>query len=591
MAKQAASSIQLLEATTPTKTRAKVKAGKATAGMSPGNRPLVFGAPVGSIQGPDFNPIQVIYNQNVMPRPNGLDITFTTTKGSMPVVTLWHLVTGNAARDMVPANFVATQFGIIAGVRYDHAFAFDDLDQTAFYWFRIIAGNDEMRVQIGPNQPAEYVDMAGTLQRDVTLFYDRLDILATGGSGEGDDVSFDFAAYDVGPTQSPLLPDSVRGFENDSVDDGESLEHPVGGPITLSRVGPRIAIYAMGGGSSFGRAYIFQPPDFLPDTPYRDQDDVSASANAWALLDLPDTMGDRMLPSWVVSPGLFACSFNFMGRIEVTVSDPKHALDLWPREVIQIQLLPPGILPAAFGGMPHRIVIGGRRLSLRLSPLGEIYLGLGRIDRETWRVLGESGIDLLLGAAVVSNGPGAKTALTLVARRADGHLVAGYLADIESGSPDWRKLGLKTKDVPQLVRRQNGAVAVFALDESGHLYQGDLTSGALSHGMKRLGGPFKGTIAATEDDDGHLFVAMHDGKDDVWHLHLHKDEKWHHHDAPVRYLLSVSERKDEKMVIYGIDDKRRVHAHRIGKKGWKNLGTPEEIVAAAQQGKKKEKKV
>lgn len=589
MGKYAAQSIRLLKTKETAHAKAPITPSKPAIGMSPGNKPLVFGAPLGSVQGPDFNPIQVIYNQNVMPRPNGLDITFTTTKGSMPVVTLWNLVTGNAARDMVPANFVASQFGLIPGVQTDHAFAFDNLAQTSFYWFRIHAGNDEMRVQIGPSQPADYVDMAGTLQRDVTLYYDRLDILSTGGSGEGDDVTFDFAAYDVGQFDSPLLPDSVRGFENDSVDSGESLEHPVGGPITLTRVGARIAIYAMGGGSSYGHAYIFQPPDFLPATPTRDQTDVSASANAWAELNLPDTMGDRMLPSWIVSPGLYACSFNFMGRVEVTVSDPKHALDLWPRDVIQIQLLPPGILPAAFGGMPHPIVIGGRRLSLRLSPLGEVYLGLGRIDRETWRNLGESGIDLLLGAATAGDGPRAKIALTLVARQADGNLVAGYLADIDSGSPSWAKLGLKTKEVPQLVRRQDGAVAVFALDESGHLHHGDLKSGVLVAAMTKLGGPFNGTIAATEDDDGHLFVAMHDGKDDVWHRYLHKDEKWHHHDAPVRYLLSAHERKDEKMTIYGIDKKRRVHAHRVGKKGWKNLGTPEEIVAAAQQGKKRKK--
>lgn len=63
---------------------------------------------------------------------------------------------------------------------------------------------------------------------------------------------------------------------------------------------------------------------------------------------------------------------------------------------------------------------------------------------------------------------------------------------------------------------------------------------------------------------------------------------WH---APIRSLLSAHAGKHDRMTIYGMDKKRRVHAHVVGKRGWKNLGTPEEIIAAAQTGKKKKLKI
>jgi hypothetical protein len=565
-------------------TRVPIKRGPAKAG------PIVFAPPGVNQVGPDFDPVQVIYDQNVHPRPNALDILFKTSKGSMPVVSLWKLVSGKPDLDMVPEHLVATQFGVLAGVRTDHLFIFEDLEQTSFYWFRITAGNDEDRVKIGNPPPAEYVDTAGTLQRDIAIYYDRLDILATGGDGGGDSYGFNCAAYEVGRFESPLLPASVGFFANDDVDSGESLENFLGGPYTVERVGMRIAIYAMAGGSSFGHAYLFEPPPSLPDTPTREQNDYSAVANAWTdAFSLPETMGTQMVfPPWSVNTGLFACSFNFMGRVEVTVSDPLGALKQWPRDPIPIQLPPPGILPAVLGGMPHRIVIDGRRVGFRLSPLGEVYLGLGRIDREDWRSLGESGVDALLGAADGSKAPGGKIGFTLVARHQDGNLVAGHLADIESGSPKWTKLGLKTKETPKLVRRHDGTVAVFALDESGHLHHGDLKHGALVRGWKKHGGPFAGPIAAAEDDDRHLFVAVHEAKgDDLCYRYLRDGHKWHRGDAPVKSVLSAQAGKHDKMTIYGMDKKRRVHAHVVGKHGWKNLGTPEEIIAAMQGGKKK----
>ena len=95
-------------------------------------------------------------------------------------------------------------------------------------------------------------------------------------------------------------------------------------------------------------------------------------------------------------------------------------------------------------------------------------------------------------------------------------------------------------------------------------------------------------IAAAEDDDGHLFVAVHEARgDDLWYRYLRNDDKWHHGDAPIKSVLSAQAGKHDRMTIYGIDKKRRVHAHVVGKRGWKNLGTPEEIIAAAQGGKKK----
>ena len=566
-------------------TRMPTKVGPTKAG------PIVFAPPGVNQIVPDFDPVQVMYYVNVIPRPNGFYITFSTTKASIPIVSLWHVVKGKPDLDMVPENLVATEWGIFTGPATEHLFRFDDLQQTSFYWFRITAGNDENRTKIGDTTPAVFFDTAGTLKRDVTLYYDRLDILSTGGSNEGDDYAFDCAAYDIQRTASPLLPGSVAGFHNESVDSGESLRDFIGGPYKVERVGPRMAVYAMAGGSSFGHAYIFEPPPSLPDTPTRDQTDVSASANAWGEIDFPDIMGDYMMDPWVVSTGLYACSFNFMGRAEVTVSDPEAALGQWPRQIIVIQLPPSGILPTITGGTPHRIVIGGRRIGFRLSPLGEVYLGLGGIDREVWRSLGESGVDLLLGAVPGSDSPTGKIGFTLVARHQDGSLVAGHLADIESGSPSWTKLGLKTKEVPRLVRRHNGTIAVFALDESGHLHHGDLKGGALVHGWKKHGGPFRGTIAAAEDDDKHLFVAVHEAKgDDLWYRSLRDDHKWHHGDAPIKSVLSAHAGKHDKMTIYGIDKKRRVHAHVVGKHGWKNLGTPEEIIAAAQTGKRKLKK-
>src|SRR5438552_3191050 len=93
------------------------------------DRPLTFDAPVGNQPVPDFDPIQVIYDQNVMPRPNSLDITFATAKGSIPVVSLWYVKSGDPQLDMVPANFVATKWPLGAGIQTRHAFHFDSLNQ------------------------------------------------------------------------------------------------------------------------------------------------------------------------------------------------------------------------------------------------------------------------------------------------------------------------------------------------------------------------------------------------------------------------------------------------------------------------------
>jgi len=355
-----------------------------------------------------------------------------------------------------------------------------------------------------------------------------------------------------------------------------------------------IAVYLTASGSSEDETFLPQLPATLPDVPTREVTDWFAWSDAWITQTLPDAMGDKFLPIWNISTGDAACNFDLDGFVKVHVTDPNNALKQWPIQTITIHLLPPGILPAVFGGMPRRIILGDRLVSFRFSPLGEVYLGLGRIDREDWRSLGESGVDLLLGAAPGSESPGGKIGFTLVARHQDGSLVAGHLADIETGSPSWTKLGLKTKETPRLVRRHNGTIAVFALDESGHLHHGDLKDGALVHGWKKHGGPFRGTIAAAEDDDRHLFVAVHEAKrNDLWYRSLRNDDKWYHGDAPIKSVLSAHAGKHDKMTIYGIDKKRRVHAHvvgkEVGKHGWKKLGTPEEIIAAAQRGKKKMK--
>ncbi len=84
-------------------------------------------------------------------------------------------------------------------------------------------------------------------------------------------------------------------------------------------------------------------------------------------------------------------------------------------------------------------------------------------------------------------------------------------------------------------------------------------------------------------------VAVHEAKgDDLRYRSLGNEDKWHHGDAPIRSLLSAHAGKHDRMTIYGMDKKRRVHAHVVGKRGWKNLGTPEEIIAAAQGGQEEE---
>jgi hypothetical protein len=333
------------------------------------------------------------------------------------------------------------------------------------------------------------------------------------------------------------------------------------------------------------------PPDTMPSSPTHLQGDGFAYCDCWNAFTLEDDIGQYYSTAWYLGTGLGACDYRLEGRTEVDVSDETGALKLWPRQTIPIQLVPPGILPLTFGGMPHRIVIGNsptalRIVAFRLSPLGEVYIGTGRIDNPTWRSLGAGGTELLMGASM------ALDTITLLARHQDGSLSAGYLSDLTNGTVSWNALGLKTTTTqtattPKLVRRRDGHIAVFALDESGHLQHGDLSDGQLTDGWKKHGGPFTGEIAATEDDDGHLTVAARDAKGDVWHRDLRDSHKWHHDEAPIQSLLSVREGRHEKMTIYGIDKKRRVHEHVIGKKGWKKIGTPEEIVAAMQRGKRK----
>jgi hypothetical protein len=534
---------------------------------------------------PDFDPIQLILYPNVSPRPNGLLITFTTAKGSIPVVTLWKSITGNPDEDMVARNLVATGWGLVSGIRTNHACLFENLDQERVYWFKIYAGNDEQRILVGPHPPAEYQDTAGTLKRECTIRFFSLEVLATGGSGSGDTMDFGMGIYNGSNITNDLLI-VPKHLTNDSVDSGAIFQKPFGDPIAITNAPDVVVLYVQGvyEDVSFFTGEIgdigTRVPETMPSSPSHGSDDGGAWADGSTPLTLPYAPGTTHAGgSWVLGTGLMRDTpvFDVTGDVETTVLDTKGVLQQWPKTFRRKRFFPSEMLPIVSGGIPRRMQVRNRLVSFRLGPAGDVYMGLGRSGHETWRSLGQRNIDFLTGTAHENE------TMTLLTRNLAGELSAASIRTIDAAHVDWIGLNFITRVLPKLVRRRNGEIIFLALNLNGILHAAPLRDGKGTPEWTALGGPFKAPVTATENSGGNLFVAAQDEKGELLYGLLDESRpEWHHVEAPVEMLLSARESPDKSMRVYGIDKNRVVHCYIVGSSRWEPLGTPEHLINSAE---------
>ena len=98
---------------------------------------------------------QGIHGLTVVPEAGAITITFTTTRPSKPVFTVWRRIANIAAQDMVPANQVAFS-GETTTPQTTHTARITALPQGLPLWLRVDAAAEDVP--------------AGDLRRPASLF-------------------------------------------------------------------------------------------------------------------------------------------------------------------------------------------------------------------------------------------------------------------------------------------------------------------------------------------------------------------------------------------------------------------------------------
>ena len=520
----------------------------------------------------DTDPVQVITGVNVMPKPNGLTITFDTRKGSMPVVTLWELVTGDPSLDMVPQNQAEASWGAVSGIQFHHTVNFTRLKQKTCYWFRIHAGDDENRVSFTPPVPAEFVDKACTLARECLLDFQNIKVWWTGDPDGGALMNFAMTVYNGANSIGEGLMDPAF-LDVDSVDNSDVLTYPFGRSYVNIQSAPDVIVPYVSGTHEADKELIFtEIPDTVPSSQSKGSDDGVDWADVLTSLTLPDALGTSDWQSFSLGTGMAPVVFDVNVAFQTTVSDPLGALKMWPKKVTRINLPSQIVLRSA---MPRVLRAGKRLVSFRLGPGGEIYRGLGRGRNLIWDCQGGKELRMMIA---LSHGEGA---IDLVAQDGSKMLWTTHLAEATSPMVNWRELGLSASAEPTVQRGPDGSVEVLALDEKGRLQWRALHDGSPKGDWADLGGPFEGRAVAA-NIGGRLQVAIRGPHGKVcYRAAAGGSEDWRNVTAPVDLLLSMIPTEGGKAMIVGMDDKRKIHTLVLGNEEWDPIGTPEELLKGA----------
>jgi hypothetical protein len=279
---------------------------------------------------------QGIHGLTVVPEAGAITITFTTTRPSKPVFTVWRRIANVAAQDMVPANQVAFS-GETTTPQTTHTARITALPQGLPLWLRVDAAAED--VPAGDlRRPASLFCPTGTFVRVCLAKILSVEVLNSGDSGGGASMLFQFQVYNgMSSEGEALIP--TKQADVDSVDNGGLVGGMVG-EFKIDAAPDTVVPYleALHWKGSFpglplkGR----QIGDTLPSDTGSGSDDDAEWADCLARAALPTGLGSTTSGALVLSTGLLVPSVEARLVFETIVSNPSGISTFTPPR------LPPG---------------------------------------------------------------------------------------------------------------------------------------------------------------------------------------------------------------------------------------------------------
>jgi hypothetical protein len=283
---------------------------------------MEFAAMLNPVNAPSAIPMatsQHLLGVLTKPEPDAVVFTFQSALPTVPMITVWRSP-NNLNSDMIPQNQVTVAFGPRTT---NHSIRVGGLPQATHLIYRVSVG-DPARSPM----PVVEVDFVNTLNRFCLIEFLSIRFLSTGDSDGGASVALNMAVYDgAGRLGEKLFLDGEHfghnvGFQNNSIDNGQVVDHPFGGLVRIENAPGRVVPWVIMAHENGFDIIGTLEPETLPDGPTSGSNGDSQFATALASLPLAASVGETAWQTFIMSSGLKGVSFEIIARIQTIVTDP-----------------------------------------------------------------------------------------------------------------------------------------------------------------------------------------------------------------------------------------------------------------------------
>jgi hypothetical protein len=268
---------------------------------------------------------QEIVDARITPDTGAIEATFTTTRPSKPILTVWRRLKNDAAQDMVPANQIAVSGETLTPLT-KHSVRIANLPQGVLLWLRIKANAEDLP----PSDPSGHAQLdvqTGTYVRTCLATIGSVEVLNSGDSGGGASMQFQFQIYNgSSPAGEALI--ELKRSSVDSIDNGEFVGDMVGQHKIESApdviVPYMAALHFTGGFLHFPTVGTIVAPATLPDKTGSGSNDDFQWADCLGRVTLPTALGDTHTSAFLLGTGLLVPSITATLTFETNVTNPRN---------------------------------------------------------------------------------------------------------------------------------------------------------------------------------------------------------------------------------------------------------------------------
>lgn len=256
--------------------------------------------------------IQHLLGVLAMPEPDAVVFTFRSSLPTVPMITVWKSP-NNANSDMIPQNQVTVAFGPSTT---NHRVRVAGLPQATHLIYKVSVG-DPARSPM----PVVETNFVNTLYRFCLIEFMSIDFLNTGDPDGGRRSASTWpsmtarAASETNYSSTAPISGTNVSWKNDSVDNGQIVDHPFGGLVRIEHAPGRVVPWVIMAHESGFNIIGTLEPNTLPDGPTSGSNGDSQFATSLVPIPLAAKIGESAWQTFIMESGLKGVSFEIKGRV------------------------------------------------------------------------------------------------------------------------------------------------------------------------------------------------------------------------------------------------------------------------------------